>query len=221
MSEFLRARRPEHKEQRRQAILDAARRLAVDSGVHNVTLSGVAAEVGLAKSNMSRYFGTREEMYLELASECWRDWGRAVVERLSTGDAVVATLTETLQARPMFCDLLGHTATSLEHNVSVPAASGHKRAMIVVIDELGDAIAAADRRLTEKEGRDLVMAAAGLAGAVYAAANPPSTLAEAYERNPELAAARPEFEPTLRRLLGAIAAGLPALRPHTASSAPS
>ncbi|GEC05530.1 hypothetical protein SSP24_31850 [Streptomyces spinoverrucosus] len=173
MSEFQRARRPEHKEQRRQAILSAARRLATDSGVHNVTLSGVAAAVGLAKSNLSRYFGTREEMYLELASECWRDWRQAVVDRLSTGDDVVTTLTETMQARPMFCDLLGHTATSLEHNVSVPAARDHKHTVIVVIEELGAAVAAADQRLTEREGRDLVTAAAGLAGAVYAAANPP------------------------------------------------
>ena len=219
MSEFQRARRPEHKEQRRQAILSAARRLATDSGVHHVTLSGVAAAVGLAKSNMSRYFGTREEMYLELASECWRDWCRAVVVRLSNGDDVVVTLAETLQARPMFCDLLGHTWTSLEHNVSVPAARDHKHTMIVVIEELGAAVAAADRRLTAGEGRDLVTAAVGLAGAVYAAGHPPPTLAEAYEQNPELAAARLAFLPTMQRLLGAVAAGLPAVRPQTAGSA--
>ncbi|MEU0073815.1 TetR family transcriptional regulator [Streptomyces sp. NPDC006332] len=221
MSEFLRARRPEHKEQRRQAILSAARRLATDSGVHNVTLSGVAAAVGLAKSNMSRYFGTREEMYLELASECWRDWREAVTERLSSGDDVVTALAETLQARPMFCDLLGHTWTSLEHNVSVPAARDHKRTMIAVMDELGTAVAAADLRLSENEARELVTAATGLAGAVYAAANPPPTLAEAYEQNPELAAAQLSFLPTMQRLLGAVAAGLPALRPQTARSATS
>ncbi|WP_155058225.1 TetR family transcriptional regulator [Streptomyces blattellae] len=221
MSEFQRARRPEHKEQRRQAILSAARRLATVSGVHNVTLSGVAAAVGLAKSNMSRYFGTREEMYLELASECWREWRQAVVERLSTGDDVVTTLTETLQARPLFCDLLGHTGTTLEHNVSVPAARDSKHTMIVVIEEIGAAIAAADQRLTASEGRELVTAAAGLAGAVYSAANPPPTLAEAYGQNPELAAARLLFLPTMQRLVGALSAGLPALRPHIAYSATS
>jgi hypothetical protein len=119
------------------------------------------------------------------------------------------------------CDLLGHTATSLEHNVSVPAARDHKHTMIVNIEELGAAVAVADPRLTENEGRELVTAAAGLAGAVYAAANPPPTLAEAYEQNPELAAARLSFLPTMQRLLGAITAGLPALRPQTADSATS
>jgi AcrR family transcriptional regulator len=73
MSEFARARRPEQKQQRREAILEAARRLAVEHGVNHVSLGGVAAEVGLAKSNVVRYFGTREEIYLELAAEGWRE----------------------------------------------------------------------------------------------------------------------------------------------------
>ena len=57
-SAFLRARRPEHKQQRRDAILVAARDLARTSGVRNVSLGAVAEAVGLAKSNISRYFGT-------------------------------------------------------------------------------------------------------------------------------------------------------------------
>src|SRR5687767_6509519 len=118
MSEFLRARRPEHKQQRRDTILAAARQLAVDSGVGHVSLGNVATAVGLAKSNVVRYFGTREEIYLELAAECWRDWRDEVLERLHAGDDVVDTLTETLDVRPLFCDLLSHSATSLEHNVS-------------------------------------------------------------------------------------------------------
>ncbi|HEX2171460.1 MAG TPA: helix-turn-helix domain-containing protein, partial [Dehalococcoidia bacterium] len=67
MSGFLRARRPEQKQQRREAILEVARQLAVESGVDNVSLGNVAAAVGLTKSNVVRYFGTREEIYLELA----------------------------------------------------------------------------------------------------------------------------------------------------------
>ncbi|HET6858355.1 MAG TPA: TetR/AcrR family transcriptional regulator [Streptomyces sp.] len=79
---FVRARRPEHKQQRRQAILDAARTLGMESGVREVTLRGVALAVGLAKSNVARYFGTREEIFLELAAEAWGEWERALTERL-------------------------------------------------------------------------------------------------------------------------------------------
>jgi AcrR family transcriptional regulator len=74
---FLCARRPEHKQQRRDAILVAARDLAHTSGVHNVTLSAVA----LAKSNISRNFGTREEIYLELLAKEWQYRSQTVVAR--------------------------------------------------------------------------------------------------------------------------------------------
>ena len=79
---FLRARRPEHKQQRREAILTAARDLAHTSGVRNVSLGAVADAVGLAKSNIQRYFGTREEIYLELLTEEWRQWAQTVSTRL-------------------------------------------------------------------------------------------------------------------------------------------
>ncbi|MFI7067579.1 TetR/AcrR family transcriptional regulator [Kribbella sp. NPDC050124] len=212
MSEFLRARRPEHKQQRRDAILTAARQLAVDSGVSNVSLGGVAAAVGLAKSNVVRYFGTREEIYLELTGECWRDWRDEVLRRLDAGDDVVDTLAETLEARPLFCDLLSHASTSLEHNVSVPAAHDYKHVMVTVIGELGTAVARANPSLTDSEGFELVTAATGLAGVLFPAANPPPTLAEVYAQDPDLAAARPPFMRTMKRLLAAVAAGLPALR---------
>lgn len=212
MSEFLRARRPEQKQQRRDAILTAARRLAAESGVANVSLGSVAAAVGLAKSNVVRYFGTREEIYLELAGDCWRDWRDDVLRRLDAGDDVVDALAETLDARPLFCDLLSHASTSLEHNVSVPAARDYKQVMVAVIGELGTAVAKAHPSLSDREGFELVTAAAGLVGVLYPAANPPPTLAEVYAQNPDLAAARPPFMPTMKRLLMAIAGGLPTLR---------
>jgi AcrR family transcriptional regulator len=213
MSEFVRARRPEHKQQRRDAILAAARQLAVDSGVDNVSLGGVAAAVGLAKSNLVRYFGTREEIYLELAGACWLDWRDEVVRRLDAGNDVIGTLAETLEARPLFCDLLSHAATSLEHNASIAAASDYKHTMVAVIGELGAAIAVAHPSLSDSESFELVTTAVLLAGALYAADHPSPTLAEVYAQAPDLAAARPRFQPTMKRLLAAVAAGLPTLRP--------
>ncbi|MGI5286078.1 TetR/AcrR family transcriptional regulator [Nonomuraea polychroma] len=211
---FLRARRPEHKQQRREAILDAARELAMASGVRNVSLGAVAEAVGLAKSNIVRYFGTREEIYLQLATEEWREWAEAVRERLrhTSGTAdVVTVLAETLTERPLFCDLLSHTATSLEHNVSVEAAHTFKRTVIGTVGGLASEVAGVTD-LTDTEAGELVMGAAGLGGLLYPAANPSPTLAEVYARDPELAATCPQMVPTLVRMLSALAAGLPTLR---------
>ncbi len=209
---FMRARRPEQKEQRRAAILAAARELALESGVRNVSLGSVATAVGLAKSNVTRYFGTREEIYLELAAACWRDWADEVARRLTAGDDVVDVLAETLAERTLFCDLLGHTATSLEHNVSVEAARDFKRVVLGTVAELGAAVVRARPDLTEREGFELVAVASGLAGMLYPAANPPPTLLEVYAQNPDLAAACVPLVPTLKRALAALAAGLPSLR---------
>jgi AcrR family transcriptional regulator len=211
-STFVRARRPEHKQQRREAILAAARELATESGVRNVSLGDVGAAVGLAKSNVVRYFGTREEIFLVLATEAWRDWADEVLARLGQGDGVVDALAEPFASRPLFCDLLSELATTLEHNVSVSAARDWKRVLLHLTNELATAVAESDADLTESEAFELVTTAAMCVGVFYPASNPPATLAQLYAEEPELAATCPVFLPTLRRTLAALAAGLPALR---------
>ena len=61
-----RARSPEAKAAREQAILDAARALGRDRGIRTVTLTDIADAVGMHKSAMLRYFETREEIFLRL-----------------------------------------------------------------------------------------------------------------------------------------------------------
>ncbi|MFC6082018.1 TetR/AcrR family transcriptional regulator [Sphaerisporangium aureirubrum] len=212
---FVRARQPEQKRQRREAILGAARELALQHGVRDVSLGGVAVAVGLAKSNVSRYFGTREEIYLELAAEEWRGWGEAVAARLghTSGAAeVAAALAETLAARPLLCDLIGHAPLSLEHNVSLEAARAFKRAVIGVVAGIGTAVGDTAAGLTATEGGELAGAAAALAGVLYPVANPSPVLAELYTQDPEIAATCPPFLPTLTRALTALIAGIPSLR---------
>lgn len=214
-SAFVRARRPEHKQQRREAILAAARELAIESGVRNVSLGGVASAVGLAKSNVVRYFGTREEIYLELTTTEWLDWADEVSVRLAaaTGpDDVIDALADTLTGRPLFCDLLGHVSITLEHNISVPAARAFKRAMLGVLDDLGARVAAAHPDLTTAEGVELAGAAAAFAGTLFPVTNPPPALRELYAQDPDIAARCLQFEPTMRRMLAALAAGLPTQR---------
>ncbi|MGV9376396.1 TetR family transcriptional regulator [Nonomuraea sp. NPDC003707] len=219
---FVRARRPEHKQQRREEILAAARDLAMASGVRNVSLGAVAEAVGLAKSNIMRYFGTREEIYLILAADEWHQWAAAVTARLdappggvaSDGVAsggVAAALAETIAGRPLLCDLLSQTATTLEHNVSVEAARTFKRAIHAVIADLGEQVARVTG-LTADEGTELVAAATALASVLYPVANPSPVLAELYAQDPDIAATCPDFIPTLVRALKALLAGLPTLR---------
>ncbi|MEV5412565.1 TetR family transcriptional regulator [Thermopolyspora sp. NPDC052614] len=213
---FVRARRPEQKQQRRADILAAARELALRDGVRNVTLGGVAAAVGLAKSNVVRYFGTREEIYLVLALEECRGFADEVTARLRAGGGrseLVDAFVETLMARPLLCDLLGHTTTSLEHNVSLEAAREYKTGFVDLVAELGRVVAELNPGMTERDGIELVGGTILVAGSVYQSERPPPTLAALYAQDPELAArcALP-FEPTMRRLVTILAAGIAATR---------
>ncbi len=206
--------------ERRTAILNAARGLAVRDGVRNVSLGDIAGEVGLAKSNVVRYFGTREEIYLELTAEELRAFEleiRARLEHTSGLEGVVEAIVDTLAGRPLFCDLISECTTTLERNVSLDVARSFKLGTIGATAGLGAAIARAHPLLTESEGAELAGAAALLAGLLYQMATPAPVLQQLYAQEPAIAAARLPFVATLKRTLLAMATGLPALR----ESAPS
>lgn len=72
-TDFQRARSPQAKQQREAAILDAARALGAEHGIRQVTLTDIAAAVGMHKSALLRYFETREEIFLRLTAADWQD----------------------------------------------------------------------------------------------------------------------------------------------------
>ena len=71
---FQRARSEEQREARRQAILAAAAAMLTEMPVADVTLNELSRRSGLAKSNVLRYFESREEVFLELLDRSAREW---------------------------------------------------------------------------------------------------------------------------------------------------
>ena len=73
---FQRARRPEQREARRQAILDVAEAMLAQDPTAEISLREISRRVGLATSNVLRYFESREAIFLELLageSTSWLD----------------------------------------------------------------------------------------------------------------------------------------------------
>ena len=210
--DFQRARRPEHKEQRREAILAAARAVATRDGVRAVNLGDIAAEVGVHKSALLRYFETREEIYLQLTSDCWLDWIDGLRAELPgaepTPAGVAAAVTRTLVARPLFCDLLIHAPLNLERNVSLDAVRAYKMASIervaIVSELLGDAVTG----LGQAGGRKAVAAITAFAAAFWQVSHPPETLARFYEEAPEFGHTVLDFAGRLEELTAAVLTGL-------------
>lgn len=214
-SEFQRARSPEAKQQREAAILDAATRLGALNGIRQVTLTDIAAEVGMHKSAMLRYFETREQIFLRLTARGWRDWSADLRDRLRAlprgpGRAAVPAVAEafaaSLVARPMFCDLLAQAPLNLERNVTLDSVRSFKLVTLAEVDaislELSRVLA-----LRPAQCVDVIATATSLAGALWQMATPGPEVQELYRSDPRLAHAIVEVGPRLTRVLTALLTG--------------
>jgi AcrR family transcriptional regulator len=212
---FQRARSPRQKAVRRAAILDAAARLAATRGVRSISLGDIAAEVGLTKSNVLRYFETREDIYLQLTAAGYRSWADRAAARLDAagvvGPAEVGTvLAEELAADPLFCDLVSEGATALEHNVSPDAVRAFKRTLFRALDDLAGVLAARCTELSTEQAGEVLTATVVLTAGLWPWCNPPPVLEELYRTDPDVVRTRMEFVPRLRSLIETVVRGLAA-----------
>lgn len=210
-SEFQRARSAEAKQLREDAIIDAARALGHERGVRTITLTDVAEAVGMHKSALLRYFETREQIFLLLTAEGWRDWAGAVLPALAAlehpdVEQVAALLAETLIARPLFCDLLAQAPLNLERNVSIEAVRAFKTIALAEVEAIGAALRTA-LGLTEVQGMDTVATATAMAGALWQMATPGEEVQALFRREPRFAHALVEVGPQLSRILAALLSG--------------
>jgi len=214
---FQRARRPEQKLRRQDAILSAARELALRDGVRNVSLADIAARVGIHKSALLRYFETREQIFLELTAEAWLDWAKALHAGLAgaegSADLVADVFARSFGDRPLLCDLIAHTPLNLERNVSPEAVRRYKLTSLGVVDEAAGLVHGVMPGLTRAECREFVATLASLAGSLWQIANPPPALAELYAGDPALGQACVVLMPRLRRTAEILLAGLISSRP--------
>jgi AcrR family transcriptional regulator len=211
--EFQRARSTAAKQQREASILAAARQLGTERGIRQVTLTEIADAVGMHKSALLRYFETREEIFLRLTAEGWREWSGSLRAELGmltdpTPASIADLFAGSLAARGAFCDLLAQAPLNLERNVSLETVRAFK---LVTLAEV-EAIVAVVRRLlpglSERDGVDLIAAATAMSGAFWQMATPGPEVAALYRSDPRLAHAVVDVEPRVARLLAAMLAGM-------------
>ncbi len=216
---FQRARSEEQREARRQAILGAAAAMLAEMPVAEVTLNELSRRAGLAKSNVLRYFDSREAVLLELLDSAWQDWlGQLDAELAgavdagapvaSRADQLAAAMAASLAARPMLCDLISAQAAVLERNVSPQVAAQYKRASIAGISALGALLLRSVPELGEPDAFRLAGAAVMTTAALWPHTQPSAAMLAAYAADPALAAMRLDFTATLREVLEVLTAGL-------------
>jgi AcrR family transcriptional regulator len=219
VTDFQRARSAEAKQQRESAILAAARALGAERGIRQITLTEIAEAVGMHKSALLRYFETREEIFLRLTADGWREWSaalRASLEELAAPvpvpvplpAAVAEVFARTLAARGLFCDLLAQAPLNLERNVSLDAVRSFKLVTLAEVDAIVTVVRRLLPGLTERDGVDLIAAATAMSGAFWQMATPGPEVAALYRSDPRLAHAVVDVEPRVARLLTAMLTGM-------------
>ena len=212
---FQRARTEEEKRQRAEALVEAARSLAMETGVASVTLTAVASRAGIHYSAVRRYFTSYKEVLLHLSAEGWVRWSNTVSEKLAEPGAkspsrIAETLAEALAEDPLFCDLLANLHLHLEHEVDAERVIEVRRISTAATLSLADSIVCALPELGRSGSLDILLAAYSLAATLWQVANPPEHLTDVYAEEPEVVP--PEwnldFASALTRLLTATCIGL-------------
>ncbi|EAR11454.1 TetR/AcrR family transcriptional regulator [Reinekea blandensis] len=85
-SSWQRARRDDQIEQREAQILQAASDLFDQFRYDDITLARIAKAAGFTRSNLYRYFPTREDVFLTLMSRDMDDWVDKVTQLMSHSD---------------------------------------------------------------------------------------------------------------------------------------
>jgi AcrR family transcriptional regulator len=212
-SEFQRARSAVAKQQREQAILDAAAALGAERGIRQVTLTDIAEVIGMHKSALLRYFETRELIFLRLTAAGWREWSAALRAGLAaitepTQAAVADVFAATLVARPMFCDLLAQAPLNLERNVSLESVRAFKLVTLEEVTAIVGTLRGLLPVLDDRAAIDVVATATSLAGAFWQMATPGPDVQALYRSDPRLAHAVVDVQPRLVRILTAELTGL-------------
>jgi AcrR family transcriptional regulator len=212
-----RARSRHDKELRKNALIDAARELATEQGVREVTLTAVTARIGLHPSALRRYFESRDELLLELAEQGWDEWRNGLVSGLEdarkpSAREIADIVTTSLEELPLFCDLLTHVVLSLEGAVRLERARRYKTAATDAYDAMTQALIDVDAGLDVNGAQTLLTAAMSAGAYLFQLSRPTATLRELYTQEPRWAHDALQFRDHLCGLLTTVALGARAER---------
>jgi AcrR family transcriptional regulator len=84
MADYIRARSPEQKQERMEAIMVAADALFQQHPYHQITMGTIAEQLGWSRSNLYKYAATQEEIFLALHSAKNRAWLGALAAALAS-----------------------------------------------------------------------------------------------------------------------------------------
>lgn len=197
MNSFERARKPEQKQQRLDAILAATAKLMDDCAFSEITMRQIAGEAGLGKASLYHYFQTKEEVFLSLCQRDIHDWSNELETRLRAlrkpnPDRVAIAIVKSLTSNPRCARQMVLLSTVIENNVSSTVVQSFK---LQLLEPMAKLVALLTRLLPETSTVDLEafpMRLHVLVAGLWPLSHPNDVVAEALAA-PELAEFRIDF----------------------------
>ena len=223
--DFQRARTADQKAERIATILDAAaQHLDEDPDSRSLSLTVLARRAGMVKSNVYRYFESREAVLLALLSRDAADWAQGIAHDLDTVplsltapervQQAAAVLARQAAARPRLCQLISVLPSVLEHNVTAETVLTFKLDLLASQQHM---VAALQARLPELPPEALVtLLHHGFALIIghWPLANPAPVAATAMAHT-ALRTFQHHFEDDIRRAMTLMGLGLLAGQPYS------
>lgn len=147
MSDFIRARSEEQKEQRMQEIKDAVDCLFSQRPYHEITLTTIAEKLSWTRVNLYKYISTKEEIFLEICADKRDVYYDSLKAAFPVGCGystpvfaeVWAGILSAHRDHLHYCDIL---STIVETNVSVDRLAAFKKRYYQRVNEIVDLVMA-------------------------------------------------------------------------------
>jgi AcrR family transcriptional regulator len=205
----------EQKEERRQAILEAAWRLFQHTPYEALTIADVAEVLDLAKGTVFLYFGTKEALFLAIVEQQLTSWfaevdaGLASMEVPADSARVVELLCRALETRPGLVRLLAILHTLLERNIELAEALHFKHFLLEHMTRTGGQLERCLPFLAPGTGAHLLLQSHAMVIGFWHLSDPAPVVREALQRA-ELRVFDLQFAPEFSKALQTLLLGLEA-----------
>ena len=198
------------KEERRNAILDAAERLFLEHPERMANVAEVATAAGLAKGTVYLYFPSKEEMLLALHERHVAQFFSALMKKVTSPgpqdfDTIFAITKKHLIRFPGYLELTSRCFGLMDREIPVPTAIQFKAGVAKALQRAG---AELERHFggDPGSGARLLMHSYGLIVGLWQLLHPNERLGDALKR-PELKVIALDYEREVERALRALWTG--------------
>jgi AcrR family transcriptional regulator len=195
---WTRARTADQISQRERAILHAAGRLVKSEGYENSSLNKIAAEAGFTKSNVYRYFSSREEIFLVIYTDLVTAWTRDMIDAYDTlpedaeTEEFAELWVETILKHKQLLELSPVLFISLERNSSAEQLESFKRTVGEMMTEHSKGLMRIFPFLNLQDVRRFLTFSHAIMASLWPSSNPDTALAKVYQKT-EFQSFKPDF----------------------------